>query len=101
MDYILSIKPGISPSARHKLEDKVDAFLAKYGGETTGGGTMVDGSESDLDFECNQADFQDSLPDFLVEHANINATISLSTLDDSEVIFAVDCEQNKSWWRFW
>lgn len=101
MDYCLSIKPGISPAARHKLEDKVDTLLAQYGGETTGGGTMVDGSQSDLDFECEQPGFEDALKDFLVRKANMNANISLTTFDDSTVIFSVDCQQNKGWWRFW
>lgn len=101
MEYSLSIKPGISPNARHRLEDKVDALLAQYGGETTGGGTMLDGSQSDLDFECEQPGFEDALQDLLAQKANLNATISLSKFDDSTVIFSVDCQQNNSWWRFW
>lgn len=101
MEYSLSITPGISPAARHQLEDKLDGFFTRYGGEVTGGGTMLDGSESDLDFECEQDGFENDLKAFLVQHANINATITLKTLEDSLTVFAVECSQDKQWWRFW
>lgn len=101
MEYSLSISPGIAPAARHKLEDKLDGFLSQFGGEVTGGGTMLDGSESDLDFECDRDGFESDLQAFLIQHANINATITLKPLDGSTALFSVECSQKKQWWRFW
>ena len=101
MEYSLAITPGISPAARHKLEDKLDVFLEKFGGESTGGGTMLDGSGSDLDFMCEQGGFEEGLKTFLVENANVNATIRLTNLEDSSEIFTVECAQQKKWWQFW
>ena len=101
MDYSLSITPGIPPNVRHKLEDKIEVFLQPFGGEITGGGTMLDGSGSDLDFMCEQTGFEDDLKSFLETNADIEATIKLMSLDDSKEIFVVQCIQQKKWWQFW
>jgi hypothetical protein len=45
-NYILTIKPGIEPAERHKIEDA----LKKLGYSVHGGGQMVDMSESDISF---------------------------------------------------
>lgn len=101
VDYSLSIQPGISPATRHQLEDQLDIFLDSFGGCTTGGGTMLDGSGSDLDFECEEAGFEEPLKSFLQEKANINATMTLQNLEDMSKIFTIQCVAKKPWWRFW
>ena len=101
MNFSLSITPGIDPASRHQLEDRVDAVLQKYGGETTGGGTMLDGSASDLDFECENIRFVDELKEYLVNHANIEANITLKNLDSAEALFSIECKRSKPWWQFW
>ena len=44
--YLLTIKPAIPVEDRHKIEDALKALGYKW----TGGGTMVDGSSSDISF---------------------------------------------------
>ena len=44
--YLLTIKPAIDPGERHKLQDA----LKKLGYDVSGGGQMVDGSQSDISF---------------------------------------------------
>lgn len=90
MDYSLSIEPGISPTERHELEDKLEEFLQPFGGETTGGGTMMDGSSSDLDFECEEPGFEPALKTFLKEHLPQAGTIRLVNLDDDEEVFVLE-----------
>lgn len=101
MDYSLSIVPGISPAERHKLEDKLDVFLGDYEGESTGGGTMLDGSGSDLEFYTEQGGFEGPLKAFLKQKADLNATVTLVNLDQSQEIFSVECSRGKRWWEFW
>ena len=101
VDYSLAIVPGISPAARHRLEDKLDVFLEPYGGESTGGGTMLDGSGSDLDFACAKTGFEAELELFLLNNANVDASFTLTNLETSEVLMKVDCARSRRWWEFW
>lgn len=45
--YTLEIVPAIEPRIRHRIED----ILEEEGFDIIGGGTMVDGSSSDISFE--------------------------------------------------
>lgn len=47
MKHTLTIKPAVPASERHQIED----LLERLGYEIVGGGTDVDGSESDISFE--------------------------------------------------
>jgi len=52
MKHELIIKPGIPIEDRQKLE----IFLQFLGYNTSGGGQMLDGSESDISFEKKEPD---------------------------------------------
>lgn len=43
---VIYFRPGLSPAKRHAIDDELEAALGELG-EVTGGGTMMDGSESD------------------------------------------------------
>jgi hypothetical protein len=49
LNHTLSVifRPGMDPFDRHDLEDAIEEALGDTG-EVTGGGTMMDGSESDI-----------------------------------------------------
>ena len=47
MRHTIEIKPAIKPALRHKIE----RILIEDGYILIGGGTMVDGSSSDISFE--------------------------------------------------
>lgn len=52
MNYILQIKPAISPKERRKIED----FLKKEGYDVSGGGTDTDLSCCDISFSKDTDD---------------------------------------------
>ena len=57
MDVWVYIKPGLNPDDRWAIEDAIEEALGDRG-EVTGGGTMLDGSESDFSVEI----FDDATP---------------------------------------
>lgn len=101
MDYSMTITPAVSPAVRAKFEDKLDGFLEEFDGETTGGGTMLDGSESDLDFCCEKRGFEDGLKEFIRQHAPFSATFKLRNLDENKEVFVIEHTAAKPWWKFW
>ncbi len=50
MELDFSIRPGVSPDDRQDLEDAMEQALGE-GATCTGGGGMLDGSESDFQIE--------------------------------------------------
>lgn len=62
---------------------------------------MLDGSESDLDFECDEEGFIEPLKDYIQSNCPFAATITLKSLDDDREIFRVEVTTTKPWWKFW
>ena len=88
MHYNLSIRPGVAPEDRHFLEDEISRLDI----EVLGGGSMLDGSESDMTIEFDKSAqylsnvLQEFLPT-LKYSIVLNYTL---TTDDGDILFSID-----------
>lgn len=87
MNYNLSIRPGVSVEDRHFLEDEISAL----GIEVYGGGSMVDGSESDITIESNKPiqEVSSSLKEFLLT-MKYSIFLKYTLSSDDGVLFSID-----------
>ncbi|GEM_PF-6205074 len=99
MDYELSISPGISTHSRGNFEDAFDSFLEDYGGETTGGGTMIDGSESNVDFTAEGTIPTDKLESYL-RSSKLSGTLEVRDLGSDKTVLSMTVDR-KPWWKLW
>jgi hypothetical protein len=98
MNCAITVAPGIPLDVKNDFEDSLDDFLSAFGGTTTGGGTMVDGSESDLEFCSDDEVPADRLYDF-IRDSNVYGIIKVRCLVSGNVIFEMN--KNKPWWKIW
>lgn len=103
------IRPGIAPKQRHLIEDA----LMEAGCEVVGGGTINDGTESDISLFVDSV--RNRLPNIMLilQEANIGAESVVGQTLPSEVWYSVygDAQSwmakiphehsHKPWWKFW
>lgn len=87
MELQFSIRPGVSPLDRGELEDLVVDALG-HGAECLGGGTMLDGSESDFVIEISGLETEEILERCRAVFADISFDLpTVVTVDIEGEIF--------------